>query len=53
MTCLFTNADLDPNDVGLIQEYRKADLQPLQTSKIYLPECKEWMGELSDFVIIE
>lgn len=53
LTCLFTNADLDPNDVGLIQEYRKADLQPLQTSKIYLPECKEWMGELSDFVIIE
>lgn len=53
LNCLFLNANLDPNHVGLIQEYSKADLQPLQTSKIDLPNCKEWMGELSDFVVID
>lgn len=50
---LFINANLDPKDAGIIQEYSKADLQPICTVNILLPECKQWMGELSDFIMLE
>ena len=53
LAMLFINADLDPKDAGIIQEYSKEDLKPLQTSKLLLPDCEEWMGELSDFIVVE
>ena len=52
LSMLFIRSELDPHNIGFIQEYRKTDLQPVRKIDLFLSGTDEWIGENIDFVLL-